>query len=98
MKQNFQISKENSGAFRSLGVNLIQGKGELVNQSAYANSMTEIHVAEKRPNRPLNDKESRSYRALIGSINWIDRQTRPDLAFDVCELSTNLKQPFLEDL
>lgn len=35
---------------------------------------------------------------MIGAINWISKQTRPDIAFDACLLSANLKHPTVEHL
>jgi hypothetical protein len=36
----------------------------------------------------LSEMEERDYRALVGQLNWIATQTRPDISFDVCELSS----------
>ena len=35
---------------------------------------------------------------MIGQLNWLATQTRPDLSYDVCELSSMLKQENVECL
>ena len=50
------------------------------------------------PMNSLNSEERRQYRALVGSINWAAQQTRPDLVFDVMELSIKFKDPLVADL
>ena len=39
-------------------------------------------------NDMLTDIETKKYRTLIGQLSWIACQTRPDLSFDLCELSS----------
>ena len=46
----------------------------------------------------MNSKEQYSYRQVVGQLNWISTQTRPDLAYDVCQLSAKLNTPTIRDL
>ena len=39
-------------------------------------------------NDMLTDIETKNYRTLIGQLSWMACQTRPDLSFDLCELSS----------
>ena len=46
----------------------------------------------------LSDKEKKKYKSLVGQFIWLSTQTRPDIAFDVCELSTLSKRATVSDL
>ena len=46
----------------------------------------------------MNTKEKRDLKVLAGQLNWISSQTRPDLAFDACEVNTSTKDATYEDL
>ena len=46
----------------------------------------------------LSSSEKTEYRSLVGQLNWIGTQTRPDILFDVCDLSTSFKTAKIEDL
>ena len=35
----------------------------------------------------LNTKELESFRILIGQLGWVAGQSRPDIAFEISELS-----------
>ena len=37
-------------------------------------------------------------RVVVGQLNWVATQTRPDIAFEVCQLSTKLKGTTVEDM
>ena len=41
---------------------------------------------------PISDAERTQLRAIIGQLNWIAGMSRPDLSFDVCKLSSNIKK------
>ena len=101
LKQTFRISKEvNSTAFKYVGIQLQQGNdGIYVSQNEYLNDLTEIKIKETRcseKNSPINDEERTELRAVIGQLNWLATQTRPDLSYEVCELSTSLKSGTVE--
>ena len=63
----------------------------------------EINVQGLSPERKLNKdaaltKEEHSiYRKLVGQLNWVARHTRPDVMFDVMELSMSLNNPCVRD-
>ena len=56
-------------------------------------------IRKKIPNKdsPLNKTERAEYRKLVGQLNWVARHTRPDIMFDVMELSTMLNKPCVQD-
>ena len=65
-----------------------------ISQSSYTDELEEIHInSVRRKNKtlPVNDEERSSLRSSIGQLNWLSTQTRPDISFDVCELSNSFK-------
>ena len=49
-------------------------------------------------NDMLTDVETKKYRTLIGQLSWVACQTRPDLSFDLCELSSVANKAKVADL
>ena len=46
----------------------------------------------------LDSQEKCELKAIAGKINWIATQTRPDLAYGACEISTSVKNATVEDV
>ena len=46
----------------------------------------------------LDSQEKRELKATTGQINWIATQTRPDMAYDACKISTSVKNATMEDV
>ena len=46
----------------------------------------------------LDSKETCELQAITGQINWITTQTKPDLVYDACEISTSVKNAKVEDV
>ena len=46
----------------------------------------------------MNIKEKRDLKVLACQLNWISSETRPDLAFDACEVNTSTEDATYEDL
>ena len=47
---------------------------------------------------PCTASEANEYRKLIGELNWIATQTRPDISFNVSRLSSSMKSPTVNDI
>ena len=46
----------------------------------------------------LTEEETKQYRGIVGQLNWISTQTRPDISFDVCELSSVFDKAKVDDV
>ena len=101
MQQMFCIGSYASASFRYIGLDINDvAEGVTVNQCQYASTLTPVNIAGQRgclKNSCLSDKEKKEYRALVGQLSWISTQTRPDVAFDVCELSGICKKATIGD-
>ena len=47
--------------------------------------------------RLLTMEEQREYRSIVGQLNWISNQTRPDISFDVSVRCAQGRKPTMED-
>ena len=96
LKETFHISKEHASRFKYIGVELQQNsKGIYIAQKKYLDKLQEIEISSSRAKEkqsPITEDERSELRAAHGQLNWLSTQTRPDLAYDVCNLTTSLKQ------
>ena len=46
----------------------------------------------------FHSEEERDFQILVGQLNCISTQTRPDLLFYVCDLSTKMKSAVIEEI
>ena len=49
-------------------------------------------------NDPCTDSESTQYQQIVGMLNWLAKQTRPNICFDVCQLTSPLKNPIIANI
>ena len=98
----FLIGSSGYNAFKYIGLNVISVEGHTtVDQFDYARSLKPVTISRQRMNdkySDLSENEKADYRALVGQLNWIATQTRPDIAYDVCELSVSLNKANVNDL
>ena len=103
LSDKFLIGKSASNSFKYIGLNIVntmQGY-TTVDQFDYVQTVKPIVISRHRMNNKsseLSEKEKTEYKSLVGQLNWISTQTRPDIAFDVCEMSTLLKKATVSDL
>ena len=102
LRQAFIIGSESTNAFKYLGLNLIQEENQiLIDQNVYIETIKNIDINPDRKrykNEPLTETELAEYRTLVGQLGWVAHQTRPDLSFDLCDLSSRFNCATINDI
>ena len=71
----------------------------VVTQNKYCDSLEELKVEDKtNTERELSRSEYKAFRGVTGKLNWLQEQTRPDLAFDSLQMSMKTKNAKISDL
>ena len=96
----FKISNEETEVFQHLGLEIEQTRDLIyVHQSKYINSMQPLKLDNlKKKTDALNTREYEELRSHVGQLMWTANQTRPDISFDICQISVNLKMATKEDV
>ena len=97
----FSIGTQHTQCFTYIGLNLRQldDKSIVLDQNNFAETLQKIPVSLSRDqSEPVTDKERKLLRAAVGQLNWLAGISRPDLSFDVCQLSTRISQATIRDL
>ena len=102
LRERFEVGKLEEESFTYVGFQICQEReGILLDQNEYVREM------EKRPfwikaggreDRLLDSEEMSQYRGYIGTINWVVQCTRPDMAYELIELSVKSKIASVDDM
>ena len=106
LRKRFVAGKIEENIFRYVGryvgFDIIQDKrGIIMDQSKY---ISNIEGGKIDPNRSMNKEdqltsdEQTLLRQIVGRLNWAVQGSRPDMSFDMIELSTKLKNGTVGDL
>ena len=102
IKRTFKIGASEEKAFKYIGLNIQSyDHGVTVDQTNYIKSIAPMKLnpdRKKQRKSPLSEVEKEEFRKLIGQLNWASTQTRPDISYDVCELSVALKAATVENI
>ena len=95
--------KKKEGKFRFCGKEIERDdQGSVHLHQADAIESLEYIVLEKHrrtsPNSKLTETEKSQFRALIGSLGWIARQSRPDVLVNVSMASQKMGSPAIRDI
>ena len=100
--QTFKVGKHCRKSFRYIGLHLGQSEQEIsVDQTSYIKSIGPIDISKERSKEKsseVTDVERTVLRSVIGQLNWAASQTRPDISFDTCMISTNVNRCTVADL
>ena len=99
IRNTFSLSKEHSLSFKYLGLEVQQiDDGIIIHQDSYIQSITGITADLSDSKTKLSTSSLRQFKGLIGQLQWTAKQTRPDISYDTCVLSTKVKSASLGDI
>ena len=100
-RREFCIGSTASSTFKYIRLELGSVAGGItVSQYNYADLLAPLRMGNGRSvakSSELSESERKEFRSLIGQLSWIATQTRPDIAFDVCELSGHCRNATVAD-
>ena len=101
--QAFVMGEVERRRFSYVGWQLEQSKaGQVtVSQEGFLKNLEDLDVTELRgvgKEVKVDQDFQHLFRAAVGSINWVSCNTRPDLAYEVMELSTKFGHATVQDL
>ena len=101
-KKIFKISTQASTSFKYLGLNVIQDEETMeitIDQHDYIEQLNPAQIDRNESNeRKLNKEEKTMLRSISGQIAWVTSQTRPDMAFESCQIANFGKSPDMKML
>ena len=102
IRNTFQIGKENTEAFKYCGINL-QCNNTIIHldQYKYTDNISPVDVDPMRAmqkDSQLSQTEKHSLRSKLGQLLWLAHQSRPDILFDACALTTKIKTWTIQDI
>ena len=96
---HLKVKKEE---FRFCGKNLIQRNGSIeIDQFDAIESIDYMVLSKDRRqqvNAPLTEHEKSLFRALIGQLGWVARQSRPDIMVNVSMAAQSMGSPKIRDV
>ena len=96
------FGSSSEGTYKCLGWNIRHIDGSIrVSQSDYIEAKVDylrIDTENRKKDDLLNKEEAAEVRAHIGRLRWLADQTRPDIAYDVLELSIVAHKPTVETI
>ena len=87
--KKYECSKREVDKFRFTGIDVEKtDEGILMSQNEYTKSIEEIEVKSSEDiKRDLNKEEFKQFRKATGKLSWLSETTRPDILFNVLEMS-----------
>lgn len=99
LSEMFVLSKSEAGALRYVGIDVNTFDGELLltQQSYVVDCKFEESIRGLEDSTVLNDDLKTQFQSVVGKLNWLSCNTRPDIKFDVFRFSS-CKEPTVADL
>ena len=92
LKEIFVFSKIEKGSFKYCGCNIkVDENGEIeLDQNDYIDKLEYLPSIEENIERSLLQAEQKALRGKIGELLWLSLMTRPDISFDVNQISSQV--------
>ena len=100
LRKHFKFSKIEKKQFKYLGCDIqkLPSGNISLNQNEYIQNIKEVTVPSGRNSCKVNDLERKEIRRVVGELLWVSLMTRPDLSFDINQLSTRITTATIKDL
>ena len=100
--KSFKVGKRENKEFMYTGYSIKQdSSGITLDQTEYVKNIQIPDIETTRmqeKEQEMNQNELSMLRQMVGSLNWAVRATRPDLCFEMIDLSTKFKGGLVKDL
>ena len=97
VRKHFKVREQNCRIFKYIGMNIEQcDSGVVIHQNEFCKTLKTIQINPLRKNDKdliCIDEEKEMYRSLVGQLGWLCTYSRPDLSYDVLELSCKVNNP-----
>lgn len=98
LKEVFQIGTCMEDNFKYLGMQVTCVRDKIyINQDRFYETIETPAKIKNHGNKAINDLLTKDYRSLIGKLNWLARNTRPDISFIVSLMSRGQNKPSVAD-
>ena len=97
----FKCGTVESGSFKYCGKEIVQDEDFTIHVSCAdtTRAIKKIPIAPwRRPGDPLTDSDKTQLKSVAGSLAWVSRQCRPDLAYRVSKIQTASNKGTVADL
>ncbi len=102
LRARFKAGRLESQNFKYIGFNIVQKEESIIiDQSQYVQDIEVCTISAERSTQkqePLNGNETTLLREIVGRLNWAAQGTRPDIYFDMVDLSTRMNKATVSDL
>ena len=100
IQEVFDFGKVEESNFRFTGIDITETEDFIeANQNEYRNSLEIIKVEDKSDEeRELTLAEYKQFRGMIGKLNWLQEQTRPDIAHETLLMSMKSRKAKVSDI
>ena len=102
IRSEFQVGLQPSGVFKYIGLEVKQdNSGITLSQNQYLRSVKPVPVNVTRACNKLDECnviEQENLRSLVGQIGWLSTNTKPDVSYDLLEMSCVLNHPKVDNV
>ena len=100
LRQSFMVKTEEQFCFKYLGLKLLQSNSMItVSQDDFVKTLRIISCDSAYDHdTQISCEQLTQCRSSIGKLNWLATQTRPDLSYEVCNLTSTLKERKVESI
>ena len=96
IKKRFTVSSEMDTFFKYVGIEIMQLEDYIsLTQVSYINDLEQTNMEGSQGSNCqllLNEEQKEHLKSIVGQLLWISNNSRPDVSYDVCDLSNSVSE------